>query len=160
MPAERVCRPGLCGMGAAGPVPPTLCPHSANSSSPGETARKASRRSKLLGEVTTEPLPAEKPPHGAGPDVNPAPPRRGRSGVGFPGRAGRLPRMPSTGTRRGCTLPPGRALLEKPPHLGPGAASQRPHCNPSCRRDLRAFRVIPPVGGDRSQRRCDSHIKS
>lgn len=107
------------GLDSAGPVPPTLCPHGANSSPPGETARKASRWSKLLGEVTTESLQLRNRHTEPDPTLTPAPPRRGHSRVGFPGE-GRAAALDAVHWDETWVhpLPPGRVLLEKPAHLG------------------------------------------
>lgn len=106
----------VCGQLALCPPPsahtvPTVPP-------PGVMTRKASRRSKLLGEVTTESLPAEKLPHRAGPDVNP-------STTAERTQRGRLPRGGQGGCPGCCPL--GRDVgAPIPTRAGPSGETSPP----------------------------------
>lgn len=121
-PAERVCRPGLCGMWAAGPAPPTLCPppsaHTVPTAPPRGDDQKGLRTVQASGEDTTESLPAEKPPHRAGPDVNP------RTAAERTQR-GRVPRGGQGGCP-GCCPPERDVGAPTPTRAGPSGGTSPP----------------------------------
>lgn len=66
-PAERVCRPGLCWPCAPHPLPPRC-----QQQPPRGDGQKGLQMVQAPGGGHNRITPAEKPPHGAGPDINPS----------------------------------------------------------------------------------------